>query len=279
MNMHVSNGLHSYDPVQGKTYSLFGDSASTDEYYQRIASIADDVSSGWKDEEALAVLIRRACRRKSLMGRARTLFRKDKAATELIRELNSGLHEFTLNAEEHLKHLSLFKRTWDRRLGTSLEQYHLYMLEIELTNRRYRQQFIQADVKIALLPHCLRDFTTDCKAKADDFDYRCRHCSGICYENYISSILEKQGINAYIWMGAHLGKKAREVQREGKSFAVLGIACIPELYWGMRKCRKLGLPVIGLPLDANRCARWMGQFHRNSVNLAELERLVGQKTS
>ena len=60
-----------------------------------------------------------------------------------------------------------------------------------------------------------------------------------------------------------------------KSPGILGIACIPEgLVWGLRKCQEYHIPAIGLPLDANRCARWMGSFHENSVNLEELERLI-----
>jgi len=59
---------------------------------------------------------------------------------------------------------------------------------------------------------------------------------------------------------------------------VLGMACIPELVRGMRMCMRANVPVVGLPLDANRCARWWGQFHPNSVNLRELEILLGQET-
>jgi hypothetical protein len=59
---------------------------------------------------------------------------------------------------------------------------------------------------------------------------------------------------------------------------VLGIACIPELVSGMRMCAGAGLPVVGIPLDANRCARWWGEFYYNTVNLRQLERLLGSDT-
>jgi hypothetical protein len=32
-------------------------------------------------------------------------------------------------------------------------------------------------------------------------------------------------------------------------------------------CAKLEIPVVGVPLNANRCARWMGEFHPTSVEL------------
>ena len=59
-----------------------------------------------------------------------------------------------------------------------------------------------------------------------------------------------------------------------QSIGILGIACIPELVWGMRMCMRLGNPVVGMPLDANRCVRWMGKFHENSVNLEKLNDLL-----
>lgn len=69
-------------------------------------------------------------------------------------------------------------------------------------------------------------------------------------------------------------KLARETLSEKKSFAVLGIACLPELINGMRLCRKNSIPVVGLPLNANRCIRWFGKFFPNSVDLEELRKLV-----
>jgi hypothetical protein len=42
----------------------------------------------------------------------------------------------------------------------------------------------------------------------------------------------------------------------------------------MRMCAKLGIPVVGVPLNANRCARWMGEFYPTSVEMNEVERMV-----
>jgi hypothetical protein len=38
------------------------------------------------------------------------------------------------------------------------------------------------------------------------------------------------------------------------------------------------VPVVGIPLDANRCARWWGEFHHNTVNLQQLDKLLGEET-
>jgi hypothetical protein len=58
-------------------------------------------------------------------------------------------------------------------------------------------------------------------------------------------------------------------------FGVLGIACVPELAWGMRACLERKIPVVGIPLDANRCIRWLGRFEETSVSLERLWELAG----
>jgi hypothetical protein len=75
-------------------------------------------------------------------------------------------------------------------------------------------------------------------------------------------------------MTSNLRTIARNNYKEKKSLGVLGIACIPELIRGMRACQKKGLPVIGMPLDANRCIRWMGDFNPNSINLEMLKKIM-----
>jgi hypothetical protein len=69
-------------------------------------------------------------------------------------------------------------------------------------------------------------------------------------------------------------KLFRRLKHEHPSIGALGIACIPELAMGMRLCIRTGIPPVGLPLNANRCARWMGQAQETSFNLAQLEDLL-----
>jgi hypothetical protein len=156
----------------------------------------------------------------------------------------------------------------------SEEQYHLAMVEIELVNRIYAAEFRSCSKKYAFLPHCLRDLGAECRSAQRDIDYVCKGCSENCNVNHASKTLRLHGVKPYIWMTADLGALFRKVKKEGNSLGVLGIACVPELVRGMRKCLKHGVPVVGIPLDANRCARWWGEFHWNTVNLAKLESLL-----
>jgi hypothetical protein len=82
-------------------------------------------------------------------------------------------------------------------------------------------------------------------------------------------LLRRHHARPYIWMDADLKRLLREKAAAPGGLGVLGIACIPELVAGMRLCARAGLP-----LDANHCARWLGEFLPNTVSLGRLEPLV-----
>jgi len=263
-----------YKPVEGKTYSLFGNDNNTSAYYELIRHLANLVLEKFDNPENVLQTIQKYSKKKYIIKGLASSKEDSSLISFVIHLLSSSLADYTRNVDSHLQNLPLIK-FWDKRLGTTREQYHLYMLEIELTNRLNIERFLNSDKKIALLPYCLKDFEVDCKSKPDNFDYQCKMCSKNCYQHYISSLLKTYNIGAYIWMGANLKKNAKQTLKRNQTFAVLGIACIPELISGIRKCRKYNLPVIGIPLDANRCVRWMGKFHKNSINFEQLELLIG----
>jgi hypothetical protein len=268
----MKQGEIRYNPVEGKTYSLFGGFSTTFEYYQTVRSLADKVLIG-NDIEILLETLRKYSSRKRYLKQIVSGYKSNSLISFCLNTVHDTLKPYTKNTAGHLKTLSPFK-LWDRRLATTEEQYHLYMLEIELTNRRNRNLFLEADRKISLQPYCLKDFSVSCKAKSNGYDYQCKACSKKCFQNLASCIIKENNIESYIWMGASISKAAKEAYRNNKRFGILGIACIPELVHGMRRCIKYRIPVIGIPLSANRCVRWFGEFHPNSVDLNELEDLL-----
>lgn len=261
-----------YSPLPGKTYSLFGSSSSTEGYYSLIQQLADECLHKYPDEEALLEKLQRTSARKRLLRRARE-GSGDPDLVFLMGMISPALSEYTPFVQQHLADLPVLK-LWDRRLRTTEEQYHLYMLEIELVNRINREKFISCERKIAFLPHCLKDFKNGCKSSKGDIDYVCRGCSKVCFLNRVSTLLRQHGVDAYIWMGSDL-KKLKGLWHSGRLIGGLGIACVPELVMGMRESSRLGLPTVGVPLSANRCARWMGSFYDNSVSLEKIVQLVG----
>jgi len=264
-----------YSAVSGKTYSLFGNSDSTADYFTTIRMLAHKILKNNSDIPDLIENLSHFSGRKRRLRRS--LKKKESAdnMSGILRLVDPYLRKYTENTSKHLRKLPL-SSLLDRELATSREQYHLYMLEIELTNRLCEEKFKKADRKIALLPYCLQDFSAGCKKEKKGFDFQCRHCSSGCYQNHASIMLEKNHIEPYIWMEGDMNQLARYTFEEKKTFGVLGIACIPELISGMRNCREKNIPVIGMPLNANRCRRWFGEFLPNNIDLTELEKLVSE---
>ncbi len=261
--------------VAGKTYSLFGSGPSTAEYYRKIGALADRLLELEPDILDLIKILEQASRKRRFLKKQLRVSGQPKnellhLAVTTARDL---LVPHTAAVHSHLKELSMLKR-WDGTLFTSEEQYHLYMLLVELANRAWGEAFRRAGRRIAFLPYCLRDLSANCRSGPGGLDYICKGCSKDCYVNRVSALLREARVKPYLWMSADLKSLLRELRDREGSIGVLGVACVPELLRGMRLCIGLNIPVVGIPLDANRCMRWMGAFHPTSVDLDALSKLV-----
>ena len=270
--MHEQNRIGGPASVPGKTYSLFGIDDGTEGYYQQVARLADACLGHQPDISTLIDEVRRLGKRPRLSGR---LSREDGPTLDhiIVRTARSLLAPYTAAVQDHLRELSLLKR-FDGVLSFTEEQYHLAMLEIELMNRAFGPAFRSAKRRLAFLPPCLRDLDAHCRAAVTEIDHACRGCSQRCTVNAVSTLLRRHRIEPYIWMQANLKRLLRKLRDAEGGFGVMGIACVPELVRGMRMCAKLRIPVVGIPLNANRCARWMGALHPTSVDVAALQELL-----
>lgn len=266
--MHNQNQIT--ESVFGRTYSLYGTSESSLHFYELIQQLLNDCLAVQPNEAELLKTIQNASKKPFSLLKIK---KKNPELSKVISNLRVSLAAYITDLEEHLSSLSLKKRL-DKVLSTNEYQYYLYMIEIALVNRIYKDEFIKCERKIALLPHCLRDLSRKCMSEPSGMDYICKACSKNCYVNSASKILKDFDIEPYIWLTASQRKLFKKETENRTSLGVLGIACIPELVQGMRMCIKKNLPVVGIPLDANRCARWMGEFHPNTVNLQKLRELI-----
>jgi hypothetical protein len=258
-------------PIIGRTYSLYGSRSTTLHFYEQIHDLIDECLNVNPNKAELLKIIQKASKKSFFPQKKRN--KQNPKPLEILNNLKSFLGVYITDLENHLASLS-FRKRFDEVLATTEHQYYLYMIEIELVNRIYKKEFTKCEKKIALLPHCLRDLNRKCMSEPSGMDYVCKSCSKNCNINSASKILKEFNIEPYIWMTASQ-RKIFKNDKEGKSgLGVLGIACIPELVRGMRMCIKKNLPVVGIPLDANRCARWMGEFYSNTVNLKKLRELV-----
>ena len=261
-----------YTPVQGKTYSLFAEDDDSERYYAEIKRLANVFLRRCPDEKRLLGLIQKVGKKPFLLG-LKTTGADQKTLQFVIETLRQSLSIYTQNVSNHLKGLPYAKRV-DSTLATTEEKYHLYMLEIELVNRIYREEFKRSEYKFALIAHCLRDFRPGCRSVKGDIEAVCRGCTEDCFIRLGSVLLEKYGIKPYISVEMDQERLFRRLKQEHPSIGALGIACIPELAMGMRLCIRTGIPPVGIPLNANRCARWMSQAYETSFNLEQLEELL-----
>jgi hypothetical protein len=263
--------MNTYKTVSGKTYSLFGIGTSTDLYFRTIRAIAESLLGHCPDQRLLLLHVQRAggMRSKKESGYAPD----DRLIAHIRKTLHDALHPYTKAVKQHLKSIPLSQR-FDKTIRTREEGYHLYMLEIELVNRIYREAFRESEFKFALLPHCLRDFRPQCGSVPGDMEHVCMGCTEDCFIRLGSQLLKRYGIQPYISVTIDQETLFKRLKAEHPNIGALGVACIPELAQAMRLCIKLGISPIGIPLSANRCARWMKQAHETSFSLEELEELV-----
>jgi hypothetical protein len=261
----------SYKAVSDKTYSLFGTDVSTNLYFRTIRTIAESLLGRCPDPQRLLLHVQKAGGMRFRKGSGFTP--DDSLMADIRKTLRDALHPYTKAVREHLRSVP-FSQRFDKTIRTREEGYHLYMLEIELFNRIYREAFRKSEYKFALLPHCLRDFRPQCKAAPGDIECICMGCTEDCFIRLGSRLLRKYGIRPYIAVTVDQERLFRKLKAEHPSIGALGIACIPELAQAMRLCISLDIPPVGIPLSANRCARWMKQASETSFSLEELEELL-----
>ena len=261
------------DKIIGKTYSLYAGNADTDEFYSVLSDLADSLQIQTKSCEEMISIIRKYSSKRRVLKAEKKKEVSNSLIAKILNQAEIRLSKYFTELDFHLKNLSLADKC-DSTLTTSREQYLLYMLEIELVNRINKEKFKSAESKFAFLPHCLHDLDKECLSSSDGTDYVCKSCSKNCTINSVSKLMKHNNIKAYIWREADLKKIFKLAKSIGQSIGAFGIACIPELVNGLRLCAKYDVPAIGVPLDANRCVRWMGDFYPNSVNAKKILSLL-----
>lgn len=251
--------------IIGKTYSLYGDNDYSDSFYKDLSNVTRLALNEFNGEsEFLMFLLKNSKSNRVLRKESKTNYGKTLLG-KILHQADNSLSKYFTDIETHLKNLTISERC-DSTLSASREQYLLYMLEIELVNRLNKKEFNLSKLKYAFLPHCLHDLDKECLSASDGTDYVCKSCSKKCSINAATKMMNSRSIKAYIWKEADLKKIFKLARSTGQSIGAFGIACIPELVNGFRLCSKYNVPSIGVPLDANRCRRWMGDFYPNSVN-------------
>ena len=254
----------------GRTYTLTDDNRSSQAYFEAVGNLVDEMLKLVSHPVDLLKTVRRGVGPLNYFER---LTAKGKLRSSLLTMMDNPLSPFLGPIEEHLSSLSLSDRL-DPILRTARTAYLFYIVEIELVNRINVSTFNDAPWRMALVAHCLRDFRPDCQAVPGKFEEVCIGCESGCFIGSGTRILEKFGVETFISVSMDHKELFGRLKREHPNMGVLGIACIPELVMGMRLCEGMGIPAVGIPLDANRCNRWLAECLETTYSLEQLERLL-----
>ncbi|HUI63852.1 MAG TPA: hypothetical protein VL126_03345, partial [Bacteroidota bacterium] len=115
----------------GRTYSLYGEGNNSDAYYHQLRIASDECLTHAGSIEDLISFVRKLSKNKWSLKRIASATANATIESYLVRQLCMELSPFTVSAADHLRELR-FSERFDRTLSTSVEQLHLYMLEIEL---------------------------------------------------------------------------------------------------------------------------------------------------
>ena len=253
------------EKIIGKTYSLYSNQDTSDYFFKDLSKVTDSILQKVKSQYDLVEFLRKSSGHKRRLKKEIKINPEKTLLGDILRLTDDSLSKYFTDLDSYLKNLRLAERC-KSTLTTTREQYLLYMIEIEIVNRINKEKFNSSEPRYAFLPHCLHDLDKDCLSASDGTDYVCKSCSKKCAVNAVSKLMKIRNIKAYIWREADLKKIFKLAKFSGENISVFGIACIPELVNGLRLCAKYDVPAIGVPLDANRCVRWMGDFYPNSVN-------------
>jgi len=259
----------------GGTYSLEDDAGSSAGYYATVARLVDEALAAGARADALLAALRSASRRRRALRRRSE--RPDGTPLGVaLTAARDRLSPYLLDVESHVGRLS-WRERWTTVLALSREQYLVAMLEVELASRVNRAAFLACRERIALLPHCAKIHDDErCHARPIGLDDVCGACAVGCTVDELSRLLRRHRVKPYIWMRADLERFIADHHAQGLNVGILGVACIPELVTGMRRVARLGVPVLGVPLDANRCARWLPERQPTAVSLERIAALLGE---
>jgi len=90
-----------YQPLEGKTYSLFGDSKSTRDYYHTIRSLADKILAG-NDINILLEKLKKYSAQQGYLKRIFSGFKTNHRFNSLS-SIHEPLKQYTRKTNEHLK--------------------------------------------------------------------------------------------------------------------------------------------------------------------------------
>jgi len=167
------------------------------------------------------------------------------------------LGPYTQNVEDFLEtasHSYLWREDRIQCTRSRLE-YHLNMVGSELMNRAFRNDYIQTDAKVVLVPGCMRALPANkCKAVRVKEELLCQGCESTCRVNQLRAMGEKRDFKVFII--PHSSDLSRWAPREGRAArGVIASACVTTLVEGGWELKRYNVPAQCVLLDYCGCKK------------------------
>jgi hypothetical protein len=156
-------------------------------------------------------------------------------------------------------------------------EYHLNMVGAELLNRAWRDAFLGCDRHVVVMPGCMRSRPdAECAAARTELDLRCTGCAEGCAVLTATRVAERAGAEAVaVIHGSDFSRFLRSPALRGGKVGIVGVACAPGLLGAGWRAYAAGLPAQCVLLESSGCEHWRDTARPTSLDVRELERVLG----
>ncbi len=158
-------------------------------------------------------------------------------------------------------------------------EYYLNMIGAEIMNRAFKEAWRNSENHYIILTSCMRKYTDhQCKAVNNGVDMTCKHCNTACTVSQIDKIGAEYGFKTRII--THATGFSRWFLQDfiKNSTAIIGVACVLNLFSGGLEAYHAGVPAQCVLLDQPGCQKhWHHQGFSTKLSLEKLKEIIKQR--
>lgn len=138
--------------------------------------------------------------------------------------------------------------------GRTEVEYHLNMVGASIMNKSMRNEFLETDHQVLLLPSCMVK-NQNCKAVETSNGTVCQHCTKTCPISMASKEMEERGVQTYIIQHSSGFSTYLKRWANQKNTGLIGTACTLNLIAGGYEMKRMNIPAQCIFLDYCGCKK------------------------
>ncbi len=159
--------------------------------------------------------------------------------------------------------------------GRKPDEYHLNMFGAEILNRVLRSAFDATTERVLIVPTCMCEPRTECRAVNAGLHKICTGCTSRCGVNTLQRNMQLQGMAVRLIPHSSGFSKFLEQWQHQKQTGLIGVACVLNLLAGGYEMQRLGIPSQCVFLDNSGCKKhWHPQGIPTRINELQLIKTV-----